>query len=119
MTTDLPERVHSQNVHEILRRHIRKQGVRSRDARIGENDIQPCVPLQGVVDDGLDGGFIGGVELSRVDLTSRVQRLDLLLVVAEEFVVKVADVDGLCAVLGVLVRGGSSNAQGRVCAYID
>lgn len=91
--------------------------MRTRDASVGKNDVQSSVPLDGVIHDGLDSRLVGGVELARVDLTFWVEGLDLLLVVAEELVVKVTDVDSLCAVLSVLVRCSSSYSQRGICAY--
>lgn len=104
----IPKCVYPQNIHKILGRHIRKQGMRTRDPRVGEDDIQPAVFLDGIIHHSLDGCFVRGVELPRVDLTLRIQGLDFLLVVFEEFVVKVADVDCFGAVLGVLVGCGSA-----------
>lgn len=116
---DVPERVHPQDLHEILGRHVGEQGVGARDAGVGEDDVQAAVAAQGVVDDGLDGGLVGGVEAAGVDGAGRVAGAHVALVAGEEGVVKVADVDGAGAVLGVLVGGGAADAQGRVGARDD
>lgn len=113
----LPERVDFQDMHKVLGRHICEQGVRTRDAGVGKDDVQPSVSLNSVAHDSLDGRLVGGVEFSNVNLTFWVERFDFLLVVAEELVVKVADIDSLCAVLGVLMRCSSSYAQRRIRAY--
>ena len=43
------------------------------DARVGEHDVQTAVLGDCVVDDGFDGGFVGGVELARVDVDGGVE----------------------------------------------
>lgn len=114
---DAPERIHPQRLHKFLLCHVRKQRAAAYDTCVGEDDIQPPVALDGIIHDRLDGGLVCGVELARVHLAARVERLDLLLVVAQELVVKVTEVDGLGAVLGELVGCCPAYAQWGVCAW--
>lgn len=114
---NVPQRINPQRLHEILFRHVRKQHWETRDARVGEEDVEAPVAPQRVVHNLLDGGLVGGVELPGVNLAARVQRRDLPLVVAQVFVVKVADVHSPGAVLGKLVRRGSPYSEGRVGAW--
>lgn len=86
-------------------------------AGIGKEHIQPRISLQGIVNDGLDGVFIRRVELARVHLDARVQRVDFTRVRRQVRVVVVAEVDGPTAVVGVLVSCCAANAGGGVCSW--
>jgi hypothetical protein len=91
--------------------------VRADGARVGEEDIEAAVLRQGVVDHCLDRLLVGGVKLPRVDVDQRPQGVDLALVRVEVGGIVVADVDGLCAVLGELVGRGAADAEDGVCAW--
>jgi len=45
----------------------------SHDPGIGEENIQSAIFLDSFIDDGLDGGFVGGVELAGVDVDGGVE----------------------------------------------
>jgi hypothetical protein len=91
--------------------------VRADGARVGEEDVEAAVLRQGVVDHCLDRLLVGGVKLARVDVYQRPQGVDLALVRVEVGGIVVADVDGLCAVLGELVGRGAADAEDGVCAW--
>lgn len=86
------------------------------DSGVCKHHVQPSIALEGIIHDLLDGGFVRGIELAGVYLAAGVERLDLPLVVAQEFIVKVANVDSFGAILGELVCCCSPYAYGRVCA---
>lgn len=92
--------------------------MRTRDSGICKHDIQPSIALECIVHNRLDGGLVRGIELAGVNLAGGIERLDLPLVVAQIFVVKVTNIDGFCAVLGELVCCCSPYAYGRVGALI-
>ena len=102
-----PQRIHAHHLHKLLRRVVVEQ-LHAADSRVGEEDVQPAVPLNCIVDDGLDGRLVRGVKLPRVHVDAREQRGHLALVRREVLAVKVADVDGPRAVGGELVRRGSA-----------
>jgi hypothetical protein len=112
---DKPERVHPHGVHELVGIHISKRRHGPDNPSVGEEDIKPAVPLHRVVDDGLHGLVVTGIELPRVNVYGRPRGVDLLLVRLQVGVVKIAKVHGLGAVLGELVRRGPADAQDGVC----
>ena len=105
------------DLHKVGRADIGEEGVRANDAGVGEEDIEPAVPLERVVNDFLDGLLVGGIELARVDVYLGVQAVDLALVRLEVGGIEVADVDGLGPVLCELVGRGTADAQNGVCAW--
>lgn len=107
----LPQGIYAHNVHEFGIIKLSKQRGLARDAGIGKEDVEAVVLGQRVVDDGLDLFLIAGVELAGVHLDRGESGIDLLFMRLEVRVVKVADVDCLCAALGILVGGGSADAQ--------
>lgn len=117
-----PQGVDLVDIHEILGANVGEDDVGAGDARVGEEDVEAAVALHCVVDDGLDLCFIRGIELARVDVDAGVQLCDFLLVSLEVGGVEVADVNGLCAALGVLVGGCSAYSEGGVgacfCVYV-
>lgn len=84
------------------------------DSGVCKHDVQPAIALKGIVYDRLDSRLVCGVELAGMYLATGVERLDLSLMVAQILVVKVADIDGLGAILGELVCCGSPYAYRRV-----
>lgn len=82
----------------------------SDDTGIGEEDIQPAVPAQRIVDHLLDLGLLRGVKLPGVDFDGGEGGVDLLLVRLQVSAVVVADVDGFGAALCVLVGCGPADA---------
>jgi hypothetical protein len=90
--------------------------VRADGAGVGEEDVEPAVPLKRIVDHLLHRLLVGGVELARVHVDLGPQAVDLALVRVEVGAVVVADVDGLGAVLCELVRRGPTDSQDGVCA---
>ncbi len=104
------------DLHKVGRADIGEEGVRTNNAGVGEEDVEPAVPLECVVDHFLDGLLVGGVELARVDLDLGVQAVDLAFVRLEVGGIEVADVDGLGSVLCELVGRGAADAQNGVCA---
>jgi hypothetical protein len=89
----------------------------SHDPGIGEEYIQSTIFLDSFVDDGLYGGFVGGVELPGVDVDGGVEGAEFVGVGGEVGVVVVAEVDGAGAVAGELVGGGAADAGGGVCSW--
>lgn len=112
----IPPRVCSHNFHEILFLIVGKHAILADDARVGEEDVQALVLGQRVVDDGLDLVFITSIELADMNIHGRVASVNLLLVSLQVSAVKVANVDGPGTALGVLVCGGTADAQRRVGA---
>ncbi len=80
------------------------------DAGVGEEDVEALVLGQRIVDNGLDLLLVADVALAGMHLDGGEGSVDFLLVRFEVCVIKVADVDCLCAALGVLVGGGSADA---------
>jgi hypothetical protein len=66
------------------------------------------------LDDGLDGGFVAGVELAGVYVDGGVEGVQLPFVGLEVGGLVVADVDGAGAVAGELVDRGAADADGGV-----
>lgn len=89
------------------------------DSGVGEENIEALVFGHGIVDDSLDLFFVTGVKLPGMHLDGRISLVDFLLVRFEVRRIVVANVNGLCAALGILVRGGSANAQRRVGAFAE
>ncbi len=112
-----PERVYAVDLHKVGGGNVGEEGVRAHDAGVGEEDVEPAVPLERVADHFLDGLLVGGVELANVDVDLGVQAVDLALVRLEVGGIKVADVDGLGPVLRELVGRGAADAQDGVCAW--
>lgn len=113
------QHVGPQRPHEFLPAHVPEVPVRPRHARVGEEHVQPSVPVESFVYDGFHGRFVAGVEAARVDVDGRVEGLQLAGVGGEVGVVEVADVEGAGAVVGVLVGGGAADAEGGVGAGDD
>lgn len=82
------------------------------DARIGEHDVQPTVPIDGIIHDSLDGRFVTGIELTNMHIDARVERLDLPLMGLQMRCVRVTEVDGPGAIAGELMGACPSDANG-------
>lgn len=63
-----PERVHTHGVHELVGVDIGERRHGPDGAGVGEEDVEAAVSLYCVVDDGLYGFVVAGVELPRVDV---------------------------------------------------
>jgi hypothetical protein len=105
------------DLHKVGGGDVGEKSVRADDAGVGEEDVEPAVALERVVDDFLDGLLVGGVELARVDVDVGPQAVDLALVGVEVGGVEVTDVDGLGSVLCELMGRGAADAQDGVCAW--
>ena len=114
---DLPQDVDLQGPHQLVAADVGEDARRSDDGGVGEEDVQAAVSLQGIVDDRLHLAIIGSIELARVDVDGRVERLDLPLVRLQMLVVVVTEVDGSGAIQSELMGGGSTDAQRRVGAW--
>jgi len=99
-----PERVHPQNVHKVVGVDLAEQGVWPDSAGVGKEDVESAVPLERIVDHLLHRLLVGGVKLACVHVDLGPQGVDLALVRLEVGAIVVADVDGLGAVLGELMR---------------
>lgn len=75
----LPKDVCPQVMHEVLFRYIREERQRACNARVGKEDVEPPVGLNGVRDDIFDSCLVGGVKLSHVHLDVRERGIDLAL----------------------------------------
>lgn len=113
---NVPRRVGLHDLHELALVHVFEVGGRADDSRVGEEDVEAPVPRHGLVDDALDGGLVGGVELPHVHVDFGVELAQVALVRGQIAVVEVAEVEGAGAALGELVRGGAADAEDGVGA---
>lgn len=114
-----PLRVRAHDLVELVTARLRDPLGGDGDAGVGEEDVQPAVLLQRLVDDPLDVLLFPGVHLARVDLHGRVERGQLALVRLQVRGGVVADEDGFGAVTGELVDRGAPDAGGGVGARDD
>lgn len=113
----LPKSIHPHRIHKLVPINLRKQLGLPHNPGIREENVQPAVLGNRIVDNGRHGLLIRGVELPHVHVHARVERLHLALVRGQVGVVVVADVDCLGAVVGELVGAGAADAVGRVCSW--
>jgi hypothetical protein len=74
--------------------------------------------VDGFLDDGFDGGFVGGVEGAGVDVDGGVEGVEFARVRVEVGGGEVAEVDCAGAVAGELVGRGATDAYDGVCACL-
>jgi len=71
-----PQGIGAHGFHEVVGAGFCDYLHTSRDASIGEEDVEPAILLQYFVDEVLDIRFLAGVDLAGVHFNTRVQTLD-------------------------------------------
>lgn len=114
-----PKRVHTHNLSKVFRVKLNERVHRPGNAGIGEEDVEPAVSTEGIIDNSLDGLFVGSIELANMNVYPGIERLNILFVCFKIGVVKVADIDGLRPILGKLMGRSATNAEYRVGTFSE
>lgn len=110
----LPKSICSHSLHKVIAVNFSKEPRLAHDAGIGEENIQPAIFCQCIVNDRHYGLFICCVKLPCVDFHGRVERLNLTLVRCKMGIAEVTNIDCFGAVVGKLMRAGAADACGGI-----